>query len=225
MTHGTATDIYTGTSDLSTLAKKAYQHVLNDTEDTYCCAEDRRQQANTMFNFIASSKPEDLGDKGYTAEKRWLMIYVLAVLIAFPGLASLVYKTWGQNRAVRDVTYSFSAVAGAWFVLEAAWVFFWGLLATCTLRKKVFQKHNIPDTWGKRVAYYYGAMIPISISLFCNIILVLTVLFAFYSDWVLGAVARNLAGAPSKDVAPLYWVSVFVFCLFDHDRGMREIMG
>jgi hypothetical protein len=39
-----------------------------------------------------------------------------------------------------------------------------------------------------------------------NALVVTTVLFAFYADWVLGAVAQNLGGVPSKDVAPLYWV-------------------
>lgn len=33
------------------------------------------------------------------------------------------------------------------------------------------------------------------------------VMTAFWSDWVLGVVANDLTGAPSGDVAPLYWVS------------------
>ena len=167
-----------------------------------------------MFNFIANSKPEDLGDDGYHAEKRWLMIYVLAVLIAFPGVASLVYKTWSQARAIRDVTYAFGAIAGAWFVIEAAWVLIWGLLVSHYARKKIFLKLNIPDIWSRRIAYYYGASIPLTIRLFTDMIVILTVLFAFYSDWVLGAVGKNMAGAPSKDVAPLYWVSIILFISF-----------
>jgi hypothetical protein len=33
------------------------------------------------------------------------------------------------------------------------------------------------------------------------------ILAAFYSDWVLGALARNLVGVPSGDNAYLYWIS------------------
>ena len=35
----------------------------------------------------------------------------------------------------------------------------------------------------------------------------LSLLLALYTDWVLAIIADNLTGAPSGDVAVLYWVS------------------
>jgi hypothetical protein len=43
------------------------------------------------------------------------------------------------------------------------------------------------------------------------------ILGAFYSDWVLGALAGNLVGVPSGDNAYLYWVSNLSFSLHGGD--------
>jgi hypothetical protein len=43
-----------------------------------------------------------------------------------------------------------------------------------------------------------------------QLVMWVAILAAFYSDWILGAIAGSLSGVPSSDVAPLYYSYLIV---------------
>jgi hypothetical protein len=57
--------------------------------------------------------------------------------------------------------------------------------------------------------------------LFLLPLLAVAVLFALYSDWILGAIASNLLGNP-RDNKVFYWVSLFLLFLF-WERGSAVV--
>ena len=95
------------------------------------------------------------------------------------GVVSLVVETW-DNRTVRIITFTFLAICITGVVVAIAC----GCVSGWT---------NPEDACGPRAL---GA-VALAVSVVCLALL--------YSDWILGAVAGNLAGVPSGDIAWLYW--------------------
>ncbi|KAF2205909.1 hypothetical protein GQ43DRAFT_159699 [Delitschia confertaspora ATCC 74209] len=151
-------------------------------------------------NMALHLKPENMGTDKYHAQKHWLLIYLFAVLIGSPGLFSLVVKTWPLYKPIRSVTYAFSAIALIWIVFELCIKLYFGLwLGARANREAVFIFLKAEPTSLRKFQYYWGSFLMITVTTLMHGGFVMTVLFAFYVDWVLG-------GVPSKDVSALYWI-------------------
>lgn len=114
----------------------------------------------------------------------WLFLYIPGVIAGMVGLLSLVAKTISTNHKVMIITAVFGAVALAAALLIGALVCF-----------------VADDMYGR---IFGSGLTSLSVLLGC-----LGVLGAFYSDWILAAIAENMSGNPSADNAALYW-SYFV---------------
>jgi hypothetical protein len=109
----------------------------------------------------------------------WLLLYIPGVAAGMVGLFSLVIENFRSNHHLRLVTYAFS---GGLF-----------LLTTLFLVWILFRRPDISeDEIGVYFVYVLSAFLAVEI------------LDAFYSDWVLAAIAGNLTGAPSSDNSALY---------------------
>jgi hypothetical protein len=110
----------------------------------------------------------------------WLIAFIVGLIIGMVGLISLVAETW-DNRSVRIITYTFLAAC-----LTAVGV---RIIMGCRVG------WNQPDGDLNRPARFAAVALA-----YCVLSLSL-----LYSDWILGAVAGNLARVPSSDIAWLYW--------------------
>ncbi|KAE8447825.1 hypothetical protein EG329_010054 [Mollisiaceae sp. DMI_Dod_QoI] len=127
----------------------------------------------------------------------WLLLYVPGVVAGLSGLLSLVFKEIGQNAHVRIITEVFGAV----IALPAGLMLLVGIIGMCRQccgSRKEEMNNSSMENLGKNT-------VAIGIMVFLVAGVATSVLAALYSDWVLGAIAGNLVGLPSGDVAPLYW--------------------
>jgi hypothetical protein len=115
----------------------------------------------------------------------WLILYIPGVVAGMAGLLSLVGETIHSNHDVLVVTSVFGAVTLAAALLV-------GLLVCCGSNGRIFQ------------SLVGSGLTTLFVILGC-----FGVLGAFYSDWILAAIAENMSGMPSSDNAALYW-SYFV---------------
>ena len=142
----------------------------------------------------------------------WLFVYVTSIVLGLAGLFSLVRRSW-DNPHVRTVTIAF-----------------WGIAGGLAFIKALFPQTSITETeveWERDdfVAYLqrwlgqdtretytvvvesrswgFGQWLQ---SLFASAILLTVLLAPLYSDWVLGVITGNLAGAPSGNVKVIYWI-------------------
>jgi hypothetical protein len=118
-----------------------------------------------------------------------LAIYVPGLGCGMVGLVSLVREFWKSNPAVRTITYAFGGSLGGLALITVGI----GLIIGCRRRSKALIDH-IP----RLLAFGLGGLLAIAAT-------GATVLGAFYSDWILGAIAGDLTGVPSGDNAILYW--------------------
>jgi hypothetical protein len=135
-------------------------------------------------------------NKEYTKVLWWLLLYVPGVVAGLSGLLSLVFKEIGQNAHVKIITEVFGTVicflAGLMLIVGII-----GMYSQCCGSRKEVNNSSMENLGKGTVA--------IGIMLFLVAGSATSVLAALYSDWVLGAIAGNLVGLPSGDVAPLYW--------------------
>jgi hypothetical protein len=128
----------------------------------------------------------------------WLIIYGLGTIVGLAGLLSLVGEHFSSNREVQIISYVF----GGLISFLSLCVFLGIFLVTRSESK------DEPDgkSWKKRIGDTgLSAFFSCIIGIIC-----VGMLAAFYSDWILGAIARNgWSGAPTDDNAWLYW-SYFV---------------
>ena len=115
----------------------------------------------------------------------WLILYIPGVGAGMIGLLSLVGETIHSNHNVMIVTAVFGAV-----ILAAALLV--GILVCCGSSSRIV-----------------GPLVVSGLTSLFVILGCIGVLGAFYSDWILAAIAENMAGTPSSDNAALYW-SYFV---------------
>jgi hypothetical protein len=109
----------------------------------------------------------------------WLFLYVVGLIVGIVGVFSLVKETWLDIPKVRLITYVFGGICGGIIVFV-----FLGTMLDCE---------------GNGLATSFVS-VPI------GGVTLLVVLGVFYSDWILAAIAGNMAGVPSSDVALLYWL-------------------
>ncbi|KAK4168404.1 hypothetical protein QBC43DRAFT_310189 [Cladorrhinum sp. PSN259] len=112
----------------------------------------------------------------------WFPLYFVGSVIGFVGIMNVVGKHIGENQKVKIITGAFGGVTliVVLAVLVACWLFMSG--SGC------FGTVGVSFVAGAGVAVF-----------------VLSVLFAFYTDWVLAALAGDLVGTPSGDNAVFYW--------------------
>lgn len=103
-------------------------------------------------------------------------------VVGFVGIVNLVKGNIGSNAQLRIITYVFAGAAGV--VTLATMV--------CALAVYPSQRYLSSNIFG---SFLFGCV--------CCLVC-LTVLFALYSDWVLGTLAEDLTGAPSQDVVVFY---------------------
>ncbi|MCJ1434992.1 hypothetical protein MMC27_004362 [Xylographa pallens] len=124
----------------------------------------------------------------------WLFLYCLGMTIGFVGLVSLVLATW-EIKDVRIVTYVFGGVAGAGILFTIVVV-----AGCCYCDDDDDGKSGCAKFWSVG-AWTFGGGLTVCIG--C-----VMVFGAFYSDWILGAVAHNLVGVPDSGdgiSSILYW--------------------
>ncbi|KAF4632716.1 hypothetical protein G7Y89_g5411 [Cudoniella acicularis] len=143
--------------------------------------------------YASLSSTENLNEAKAEGEKTkkpsrvlwWTILYIPGVIAGLTGLLSLVAQEITTNHQVLDITIAFGTIIATLAVIMLFVVVF---LFGSETKKEVFL---VIGTTGFMV--------------FTTTFSAMAVLGAFYSDWILGAIAENLAGVPSSDNAPLYW--------------------
>lgn len=107
----------------------------------------------------------------------WAIFYWIGLIIGMVGVISLVKQNWGVS-GVSTVTYIF---AGLWVALVL-------LLLFIIMMAGIAGGEGLSGYWVLTPI----ALIPISL--------------VRYSDWILGAIAGDLVGIPSGDIALVYWL-------------------
>jgi hypothetical protein len=118
----------------------------------------------------------------------WVALYILGLIIGMVGVFSVVKEAWLDNSEVRVITYVFGGISGVIILVGVL-----SALATAVG----------DEVCTDACAEACGACI-IGPPAFGAIALV--TLGVFYSDWILGAIAGNMAGEPSGDVVIIYWL-------------------
>lgn len=96
---------------------------------------------------------------------------------------SLVKESW-DNHGIRVITIVFGCLCIPFPVLACVFSFMYA--------------SEMDDDEDVTFVLFFGGVV--------GAVLGLLLLMLFYSDWILGAIAGNLAGAPSSDIAVLYWL-------------------
>lgn len=123
------------------------------------------------------------GKERYHRVWYWFPLYFVGSVIGFVGIMNVVGKHINENHRVKIITGVFGGVTliVVLAVLVACWLFMSGSGCCGTVG----------------VSFLAGAGVAV---------FVLSVLFAFYTDWVLAALAGDLVGTPSGDNAVFYWM-------------------
>jgi hypothetical protein len=134
-----------------------------------------------------------------------LLVYAAAAVVGLVGLISLVAENFGIPRVWKITAVFASLILGTGFAFLALW---W-CVDVAEKQKGGLNRHVKAVLWG------------LGFSGFGVVPFLMLILAAFYSDWVLGALAGNLVGVPSDDVAALYWVSINLFPFTTNARLIR----
>jgi hypothetical protein len=130
-----------------------------------------------------SENPDDKTQILEDTTMAWVFVSVPGVVIGLPGLISLVLRSWDDHR-LRVITGVFGS-AGVFFIVVQIWYYVeWS--------HSEYGKHF---KWGAS----YGVHVYLAIWWICFLI-------SLYSDWVLGLISGDLAGAPGGGVALFYWI-------------------
>ena len=119
-----------------------------------------------------------------------LLIYAAAAVVGLVGLISLVVENFWVPGVWKITTVFGSLILGTGLAFLALW---WCVDASG--EKKDEHRHTKALLRG--LGFSSLGVVPT----------LMLVLAAFFSDWVLGALAGNLVGVPSDDNSYLYWVS------------------
>jgi hypothetical protein len=123
-----------------------------------------------------------------------LFIYAAAAVVGLVGLISLVIENFWLPRVWKVTTVFGSLILAAGLAMFALW---WCI---------DMSGDDGPDRI-KRKKHRRAMLRGLGFSGLGVIPTLMLILAAFYSDWVLGALAGSLVGVPSGDNAYLYWVS------------------
>ncbi|KAF2664603.1 hypothetical protein BT63DRAFT_93599 [Microthyrium microscopicum] len=125
----------------------------------------------------------------------WLFLYFLGTIVGLVGLFPIISASYAHKPQVREVTNIFIGIGVGPTVLYVLGVVLWKLLE----RPK-------PNASGMKVDKAKVAEGVMHTTVAVTILVIWAgMLAAFYSDWVLGAIAGDLAGRPSAANKPIYW--------------------
>ncbi|KAK0744629.1 hypothetical protein B0T21DRAFT_281722 [Apiosordaria backusii] len=113
----------------------------------------------------------------------WVPLYVLGVAVGFVGIMNIVSKHIMGNQQLRIITGVFGGVV--LLIVLAVVVLSWLMMS---------------GSGGCVGIVGISCLAATGVAVFA-----LSVLFAFYTDWVLAALAEDLVGIPSQDNAVFYW--------------------
>ena len=128
----------------------------------------------------------------WSSEDATLFIYTAAAVVGLVGLFSLVVENFWIPGVWKITTVFGSLILGTGLVCLALW---WCVDASG--EKEGVHRHRHSKALLRGLGFSSLGVVPT----------LMLILAAFYSDWVLGALARNLVGVPSGDNAYLYWTS------------------
>jgi hypothetical protein len=120
---------------------------------------------------------------GYSDVLTWLVFYFLGAIVGFVGVMNLVKHNFAGIWQLRTITYAFAGVVGALLLL--------GCFLACLGRSE--GRVGFLEVVGGLVGIVVAGAI------------FLGVVFAFYADWVLAALAGDWIGRPSSENALFYW--------------------
>jgi hypothetical protein len=132
-----------------------------------------------------------------------LLVYAAAAVVGLVGLISLVAENFWIPRVWKITTVFGSLILGTGFAFLALW---W-----CV---------DVSGGKGVQNRHVKALLRGLGFSGLGVVSFLMLILAAFYSDWVLGALAGSLVGVPSDDIAYMYWVSMN-FSLHDNSRLIR----
>ena len=120
----------------------------------------------------------------------WLSLYGLGTIVGLTGLFSVVRQTYTSNHLVRLISAIFLGVA----IGPSA------LYVVIVILVKVVRKPN-----QNHPKFGFGNTLAHTAVIAMILILWVGMLAAFYSDWVLGAITKNMVGTPSISNRMIYW--------------------
>jgi cytochrome c biogenesis protein CcdA len=123
-----------------------------------------------------------------------LCVYGVGTVIGLVGLLSLVAQNI-HDPTIRNITIIFGALTA--FAGIICFLFFYFPHLPPTIKPKDFKRRPSAESAAILSVVTLPASLPAA----------MLVLAALYSDWILGALARDLVGVPSGDTAILSWVS------------------
>jgi hypothetical protein len=144
---------------------------------------------------VDSAGPPDKAPRIWSSEdSTWmtLFIYAAAAVVGLVGLISLVVENFWIPGVWKITTVFGSLILGTGLAFLALW---W--IGDASEEKEGVRRHRHSKALLLGLGFSSLGVVPT----------LMLILAAFYSDWVLGALARNLVGVPSGDNAYLYWVS------------------
>ncbi|KAK4173901.1 hypothetical protein QBC36DRAFT_358822 [Triangularia setosa] len=120
---------------------------------------------------------------GYHRVWYWVPLYMLGVVVGFVGIMNIVLKHIMGIQQLRIITGVFGGVV--LLIVLVVVMLLWLMMS---------------ESGGCIEIVGISCLAATGVAVFA-----LSVLFAFYTDWVLAALAEDLVGTPSQDNAVFYW--------------------
>ncbi|KAK0627467.1 hypothetical protein B0T14DRAFT_474270 [Immersiella caudata] len=128
----------------------------------------------------------------------WCIPYSLGAIVGAVGILALVKNNISSNHQLQIITGVFGGV-GLVLVLADVGIYW---LASRRSGQDELRYYGGDSEIGKLVAKAANSiLVLVGASLFVG-----TLLFAFYSDWALAALAGDIVGRPTRDNAVYYWL-------------------
>lgn len=116
---------------------------------------------------------------------------------------ALVKDNMASKRQLQIITGVFGGVALA-LVLADVGIYYWA--AYQRSRQPRSRSRSQYDSSGRSIGSFLARATDQFLVLLGASLFVTTLLFAFYSDWVLAALAEDIVGRPTRDNAVYYWL-------------------
>jgi hypothetical protein len=144
----------------------------------------------------------------------WLIVYSIGIILGLVGLTSLVVESWSYQ-PVRAVTGAFLGIAVGLGIIAALAIPRTGYKETYHPREPEGMQYVLSlfglgsNDYGydvRRHEYKSWGCLSAATNVIPAVVAFVGFFTALYSDWALGVMTRNLAGAPSLDIAVLYYI-------------------
>jgi len=139
----------------------------------------------------------------------WMLLYGLGTVMGLSGLSRLVFEDFDESERLRTASFVFIAL-----VCSVPTIALILSLQHAIRRRRKLIRESISDVESDHIHGEQEHSTLIRAVLFAAIIFFLSfgILFALQSDWALGIIAGDMAGAPPAASGALYW-SYFAFSL------------